>query len=572
MKTPKLPDGTKVDLNLGQVVEDPTTQRGEPEARHVADPDEYFARLKDLAGSMNDAGLLQPILVREVEGGFVVVCGRRRLAAARYLGWETIPAIIRQMTDEQAAVAELLENLQRADLDPLDEAAAYKRLADTGHSVAEIAAMVHRAPSTVAGRLALLDLPGAALDAIREGRLSMAVAGEIARLPGQQQREEATDDIIDEAYQVREESGHFNNPDPSDDESDDEDDAAEAAAYKWEPISLSEARRLIRDKYMTSLAGAPFDVNDAGLVEAAGSCAACPRRTGNAVDLFGDLLAGPRGQDICTYGPCFQAKREAHVERLLAGAREAGLAILPATQVAKAFAGSALISGKWVDADATARNPVTGNLLKQTWRKALGKKAPQEMAAVVPATGKLVSLYSRKAAEAVLREKYAKPGDDDQGAGGVAGQAGPKGPAAKRRAVDADRIDAAVGRALGLVVPDSMHQKTKQLDVVLELMRIALIAEPGGGGMDIGDSDVLERYRTREDLEAHLANVTANAGDIGIIRIFAGLVLRYHLERAFRGARDEDIMIRVERLAGRHLHEILADVDRDLEAAAAGGE
>lgn len=573
MKTPALLDGTKIDLNLGQVIADPTTERGAPEARHVANPDAALDRLKDLAGSMNDLGLLQPILVRPVDGGYVVICGRRRLAAARYLGWETIPAIVRQVTADEAATAELVENLQREDLDPLDEAAGYRRLVEAGHTVAEIARSVHRAPQTVAGRLALLDLPEAALDAIREGRLSMAVAAEIARLPGQQQREEATLDIIDEAYQVLEEPGRVNNPGLGGGESDDEEDEPDPADYKWEPMSLSDARRLIRDKYLTSLAGAPFDVNDAELVEAAGSCAACPRRTGNALDLFGDLVAGPRGQDICTYGPCYQAKREAHAERLLAGAREAGLAILPATQVTKAFAGAALISGKWVDADKTARNPVTGNLLKQTWRKALGKKAPQEMAAVVPATGRLVSLYSRKAAEDVLREKYGKPGDDDQGAGGAAGQGVTKvQPAAKRRAVDAERIDAAVDCTLDLVVPPTMHQKTKQIEVVLELMRIALISGFGAGMgcMDLGFSDELEHFHTRDDIEAHLANVEAANGDIGIIRIFAGLVLRDHLAKAFRGGRDEDIMIRVERLAGRALHEILADVDRDLEAAAGG--
>lgn len=562
MKTPKLFDGDKVSLSLGQVVEDPATSRGEPAARHIANPEAYFEGLKDLAGSMNDVGLLQPILVRQVEDGFLVVCGRRRLAAARYLGWDTIPAIVRVMTDEQAAVAELLENLQRADLDPLDEAAGYKRLAATGHTVAEIATMVHRSPSTVAGRLALLDLPGEALDAIRGGRLSMAAAAEIARLPGQAQREAAAARIISLAVEVWAEPEFY---EPDDDEYDDG--GSDDGPLRIEPLSANEARGIIRREFMTSLAAAPFDANDAELVPAAGSCAQCARRTGNALDLFGDLVAGPRGQDICTYVPCYQSKREAHVERALTAAREAGLAILPTTQAEKAFSTSGyLLHGKWVEADATARNPVTGNLLKQTWRKALGKKAPTEIAAVVPATGKVVSLYVRKAAEDVLREKYGKPEEAPTAAAG----SGKKPKLSKHQEEHRARVErsrAATTAVLDLVVPADAEMDLV-LDRLLELVRLACLLANDGNDFFTWTWEVLNL--DTDDVEPYVAKVDAERGDVGLVRLFADGVLRDPLQRTFQGHRHEFVADRVERLIGRSFVEILADVDRQAEADAGG--
>jgi ParB family chromosome partitioning protein len=117
--------------------------------------------LRDLARSMKQEGLIQPITVRKMGAAFELVVGERRLRAAQILGWKTIESRIIEITDEDAAVKGLIENLQRANLSPIEEARGYKQLVEPPYSLTQdaIALRVGKGQTVVARTLALLDLP-----------------------------------------------------------------------------------------------------------------------------------------------------------------------------------------------------------------------------------------------------------------------------------------------------------------------------------------------------------------------------------------------------------------------------
>jgi ParB family chromosome partitioning protein len=119
------------------------------------------AALKDLARSMKEEGLIQPITVRKVGNAYELVVGERRLRAAQMLGWPTIDARVIDISDEDAAIKGLIENLQRADLTPIEEARGYKQLVEAPYNMTQeaIAQRVGMSQTCIARSLALLDLP-----------------------------------------------------------------------------------------------------------------------------------------------------------------------------------------------------------------------------------------------------------------------------------------------------------------------------------------------------------------------------------------------------------------------------
>jgi ParB family chromosome partitioning protein len=131
------------------------------------------ADLADLAASIREHGVLQPVLVTETLDGFQLIAGERRVRAARLAGLERIPALVRQLADRDQLEIALVENVQRADLDPIDEALAYRKLIDEfGLTQERVAERVGRARTTVANTLRLLDLHASAQAAIADGRLT----------------------------------------------------------------------------------------------------------------------------------------------------------------------------------------------------------------------------------------------------------------------------------------------------------------------------------------------------------------------------------------------------------------
>lgn len=138
--------------------------------------DEAPDALAELAASIAESGVLQPLLVRRNGHGWGVVAGRRRLAAARIAGLDTVPCHHQDLDDDQAADAALAENLHRRALSPIEEALAYARLRDSGLNGKQIAARVGKAQSHVSTLLTLLTIDQALQDAVHRRVLSVNTA------------------------------------------------------------------------------------------------------------------------------------------------------------------------------------------------------------------------------------------------------------------------------------------------------------------------------------------------------------------------------------------------------------
>ncbi|WP_236632475.1 MULTISPECIES: ParB/RepB/Spo0J family partition protein [Novosphingobium] len=154
---------------------------------HPDQPRRHFDEeaLEELAQSIAARGVIQPVVVRPLAGGrYQLVAGERRWRAAQKARVHEIPAIVRKLEDRDVAALALIENLQREDLNPVEEARAYQRLAETeGLSQAEIAKFVDKSRSHVANMMRLLGLPDAVLDMVMQGGLSMGHARALINAP-----------------------------------------------------------------------------------------------------------------------------------------------------------------------------------------------------------------------------------------------------------------------------------------------------------------------------------------------------------------------------------------------------
>ena len=147
--------------------------------RHMDD-----AGLQELAASIREHGILQPVLVTETLDGYQLIAGERRVRASRLAGLQRIPALIRQLADRDQLEVALVENVQRADLDPIEEALAYRQLIDEfGMTQEQVSDRVGKARATVANTLRLLDLHGDVQSAIVDGRITEGHGRALAGLP-----------------------------------------------------------------------------------------------------------------------------------------------------------------------------------------------------------------------------------------------------------------------------------------------------------------------------------------------------------------------------------------------------
>lgn len=149
-------------------------------------PRREFARaeLEELELSMRSSGLLQPVVLRIAGDGYELIAGERRLRAAKSLGWTSIPAIVRQLDQREMLTLALVENLQRTDLNAIEEADGYYRLQEEfALTQQQIATIVGKDRSTIANLLRLRSLPDSVRDMVREGRLSVGHARALLALP-----------------------------------------------------------------------------------------------------------------------------------------------------------------------------------------------------------------------------------------------------------------------------------------------------------------------------------------------------------------------------------------------------
>lgn len=162
-------------------------------------------KFNELKASIKEKGILQPILVREKEGGFEVIAGERRLKAARALNIENVPAIVKKVTDQEALVIALIENIQREELNPIEEAEAYKRLIEEfNFSHEAIAQSVGKERSTISNLLRLLKLSSEIQKSIYIGQLSMGHARALLSLEIPAERDHLFSLAVKKGLSVRE--------------------------------------------------------------------------------------------------------------------------------------------------------------------------------------------------------------------------------------------------------------------------------------------------------------------------------------------------------------------------------
>ena len=243
------------------------------------------SKLSELAESIRTNGLIQPITIRPNASGFEIVAGARRFRAAQLAELFCLPARIVDITDAQALEWQLVENSQRVDVHPYEEAQGFQRLLDMpGYDVATLVEKSGKSPAHVYARLSLLQLVPTIAEAFSAERITASHANLLARLPQDFQ----------------------------------------AAAYEqcWRKDWQDKEPHLLPAKHLgawiqtnlyLSLAEAPFDKEDTTLNPAAGACVTCPRRSGFNTTLFADVQG-----DHCLDAPCFNTKINAHIDREVA--------------------------------------------------------------------------------------------------------------------------------------------------------------------------------------------------------------------------------------------------------------
>lgn len=243
--------------------------------------------LESLTRSIDAKGLLQPILVRPLEENgdgprFELVSGERRLRAHRRLDRETIRCEVRDLTAEEAAELRLVENIEREDLHPLEEASAYDELLASGWTVEGVAEKVGRTERYVYSRRKLQDLvPEARAAFLEDGRIVLGHAQLLARLDENEQKK-ALRSVTH--YVVGFKSGQ----------------------ERSSPLSVAGLRAWIDDHLHLELQQAPFSMDDADLYPEMGACRDCPFRSGSHPELFEDVET----ETVCTKPACYAEKVE----------------------------------------------------------------------------------------------------------------------------------------------------------------------------------------------------------------------------------------------------------------------
>ena len=171
------------------------------------------AELKSLADSLDQHGLLEPVVVHAIAPGrYQLIAGERRFRAATMLGWTEIPAVIRQAHEQTNLILALVENLQREDLSPLEEAEAYQRLKeDHGMTQARIATVVGKRRATVANAMRLLGLGDEARQALSEGMIDRGHARALLGIDDRSAQADAVAACIKEGWSVRRTEAYVKN-------------------------------------------------------------------------------------------------------------------------------------------------------------------------------------------------------------------------------------------------------------------------------------------------------------------------------------------------------------------------
>lgn len=319
------------------------------------------AKMKEMVESMRvraAAGLVvnqKPVILRPhptKKGEFELCDGERRWRGGDEVDAEYLAAEIRELTDEQLINERLLANDQNEETHPLDEALQYQLLIkEHGYDVQKIADRHQKTLAVVYGRLKLLALTPANQKLFLADKFNASVALYLARIPNAKLQDQAGKEVTD--------------------------------PRRDGPMSARDAQRFIQQHYMLRLVDAPFDIEDEALLPKAGSCAKCPKRTGNQGELFADV----EHKDMCTDPICFEEKREAVWIRRCAAADAEGNKVLSATATKKVFPHEHATTPAYGSGYVDLASPCYDDEKRRTHKQLLKPKMPPIVLARDPSGG-----------------------------------------------------------------------------------------------------------------------------------------------------------------------------------------
>lgn len=259
------------------------------------------AALEQLAANIKEVGIVQPILIRPVTPTsdapqhFEIVAGERRWRAGNIAELQRGPTMIRKLTDLQAREIQLLENLQREDPHPMEEAEGFQELMlNAGYTADRLVEKLKKSRSHIYGRLKLCALTTEVREKFLDDAITPSTALLIARIPVPALQIKALGEISAPIYQGT-----------------------------GEPMPYRAALRHVQQNYMVDLTRALFKLTDATLLPLAGACTKCPKKSGNQPEVFSDT----KSADVCTDPNCYAEKRLAHDALTIVAAAKGGIPV-----------------------------------------------------------------------------------------------------------------------------------------------------------------------------------------------------------------------------------------------------
>lgn len=245
-------------------------------------------QLEELAGSIREHGVLSPLMVRPQGDRFEIIFGERRYRASKLAGIETVPCRVENWDDTKVLELMIIENAQRVDVHPYEEAVGYKQLLDTGHyTLASLAERLGKSERTVGRRVRLANLTDDAAKFCFEREAPVSVM------------ELASTLLADDQYQSL--YNYY-------------------TTATWQAKTFPGYRQHVQERYVYDLSKAIWKLDDADLLPQAGACSGCPFNSGTGGSLFAGLDAegSEPGESRCTKGECFRAKLDAFYDAKIA--------------------------------------------------------------------------------------------------------------------------------------------------------------------------------------------------------------------------------------------------------------
>lgn len=397
--------------------------------------------LLEMAATMKVYGVLQPLLVRRLPAERLqdtfedeatkhatheIIAGERRFVAARIAGLRRVPVHIVAADNSNAVVMQLIENLHRADLNPLDEAHGIQLLVDAHSMTREaVADALRKSRSHVMESLRLLKICPEAIAALKAGTLNRSVALLVAQRPTPALQVEFTRKVL------------TGGPDGG-------------------PLSYRSAKDLAQRNYMTDLTQAPFALDNAQLLPKVGACTQCPKRTGANPELWDKA-----GADVCTDTACFADKKEAHYEALKADAQAKGRKIITGREARELMPTEGATPKGYILLDKPTKKGET-----EPMRQVLGQEVPQGKVVLIETpTGGVVEAVPVRAAGEALQAK------------GAAGKADKKAPQPTKDELQAEYQTRWRGAAIAQIIETLKNDPPSSIDLPEEVAYHYILTE-----------------------------------------------------------------------------------------------